>query len=159
MYKLIRGIVSGVIGGVSWFLGMLLFFRPAQSILGDPELQSEKFLFVVREMEPLTRSIGNTQTLITGLLLIGVVYGITFSFLRCSFKGSSILKGIKFGAVGWALMVPWFEFYLPWNVMHEPLSLVLLEAFLWFLVLQLVGITISITQSILLRESIIKKNV
>jgi len=30
-------------------------------------------------------------------------------------------------------MIPWFEFYLPYNVMNEPLSLVLLEGLLWLL--------------------------
>ena len=28
-------------------------------------------------------------------------------------------------------MVPWFEFYLPWNVMREPAPLVLLEMACW----------------------------
>jgi len=45
--------------------------------------------------------------------------------------------------VAWALMVPWFEFYLPWNVMHEPVLLVLLEMILWMGVLLIVGIVIA----------------
>ncbi|MDX1619017.1 MAG: hypothetical protein R3224_09545, partial [Balneolaceae bacterium] len=52
----------------------------------------------------------------------------------------SYKKGSLFGVVAWLLMNPWFDFYLPWNVMHEPISLVLLEMVLWFFALQLVGI-------------------
>lgn len=40
-------------------------------------------------------------------------------------------------------MVPWFEFYLPWNVMHEPATLVLLEAALWLAVLLTVGLAVA----------------
>jgi len=40
-------------------------------------------------------------------------------------------------------MVPWFEFYLPWNVMHEPLLPVLLEMIHWLGVLLSVGFAIA----------------
>ena len=40
------------------------------------------------------------------------------------------------------MAIPWFEFYLPFNVMREPLPLVALELVCWFLVLQLVGTTV-----------------
>jgi hypothetical protein len=45
--------------------------------------------------------------------------------------------------VAWVLMVPWFEFYLPWNVMHEPIMLVILEMVLWLCVHLIVGIVIA----------------
>lgn len=40
-------------------------------------------------------------------------------------------------------MVPWFEFYLPWNMMHEPAPLVLLEMALWLGVLVVAGLAIA----------------
>ncbi|MFA0814071.1 DUF6789 family protein [Microbulbifer epialgicus] len=145
----IRVFLSGVAGGVAWVLGMLIFFGPAQTILADPQLQSAKFLTVVKQMEPLPRMADNLWVGVLGLLMIGVIYGIVFSFIESLMSGKSLIKGVKFGAISWALMVPWFEFYLPWNVMHEPLVLVILEALLWACVLQLVGISISLTSNLL----------
>jgi hypothetical protein len=42
-------------------------------------------------------------------------------------------------------MVPWFEFYLPRNVMREPAALVLLEMVLWLGVLLVAGLAIAVT--------------
>ena len=41
-------------------------------------------------------------------------------------------------------MVPWFEFYLPWNVMREPFDLVLVEAVCWLVVLLAVGLSMGL---------------
>jgi hypothetical protein len=69
---------------------------------------------------------------------------IRLSFIhKTEVKGNRIKRGLKFGLVAWALMVPWFEFYLPWNVMHEPLLPVLLEMILWLGVLLSVGLAIA----------------
>ena len=51
--------------------------------------------------------------------------------------------------IAWGLMAPWFEFYLPWNVMREPFALALLELLLWALVLQLVGIVMALVYQLL----------
>jgi len=125
-------------------IAMMIFFGPAQAILANPNFQSEKFLYVVSQLEPLPRAAENLWILPIGLLMIGMLYGIVFHFIRKAFNGTSRwLKGMKFGLVAWILMVPWFEFYLPWNVMHEPALLVLLEMALWMGVLLIVGIVIS----------------
>lgn len=46
-------------------------------------------------------------------------------------------------------MVPWFEFYLPWNVLREPASLVALEMLCWAGGMLLVGVTIAGVESAL----------
>ncbi|MFN8063098.1 MAG: hypothetical protein U0Q12_28355 [Vicinamibacterales bacterium] len=38
---------------------------------------------------------------------------------------------MRIGAAYWALATPWFEFYLPFNVLREPWPLVAFEALLW----------------------------
>lgn len=141
----IRIFVSGLSGGIAWIAGMWLFFGPAQRILADRELQSAKFVTVMEQLEPLPRIAGNMWIIFVGLLVIGIIHSIVFSIVAPGFSGNSVQKGVKFGFISWALMIPWFEFYLPWNVMHEPVLLVLLEALCWALVLLLVGITISLT--------------
>ncbi len=149
MKRLLRVIAAGLAGGGAWIVGMMIFFGPAQIILADPELQSAKFKAVMEQIEPLPRMAGNMWIIITGLLLIGVIYSMVFSFIGPRFSGTNFQKGIKFGLTSWALMVPWFEFYLPWNVMHEPVLLVLLEVVCWAGVLLLVGISISWTSGLL----------
>ncbi len=63
--------------------------------------------------------------------MISTLTVVVFLFLIEKFEGDWLGKGITFGLINWALMIPWFEFYLPYNVMHEPLSLVFLESVLW----------------------------
>lgn len=150
--KALRIIVAGIAGGLAWFVGLLIFFGPAQSILSNPNLQSAKFLAVFTEIQPLPRAATHPWVLFAGLAIIGLIYSLVFAALRKGLPGEGWRKGVVFGLIAWALMVPWFEFYLPWNVMHEPLSLVLLEALLWALVLQLVGIAIAATQRLLTRR-------
>lgn len=143
MFKMVRAITSGLIGGVAWNLAMKISFWPAQTILANPDLQSEKFLSVFYSIEPLPRMFDNASIFTLGLLVVGIFYGLVYGFVFNHYPGSWFKKGVMLGLTGWALMVPWFEFYLPWNVMHEPIALVFLEGFLWMVVLQIVGFSIA----------------
>ena len=123
---------------------MLLLFGPAQAILANPAYQSAKFLAVFGQLEPLPRTAGAGWILPAGLLVLGLLYGVAYHFIRRAFVGRPWWKsGLQFGLLAWVLMVPWFEFYLPWNVMHEPAGLVLLEMVLWWGVLAAVGLAIA----------------
>jgi hypothetical protein len=141
-----RGAVAGAAGGVAWFIGLLLFFGPAQLILANPEFQSEKMLAVFID-EPAPRVQDMPWVLIIALLCIGVLWGWVYVWLTQSgglWRDRSWWKrGLRFGVVSWVLMVPWFAFYLPWNVLLEPTPLVLLEAVCWAGVMLCVGVTIA----------------
>jgi hypothetical protein len=142
--KLPRALAAGLVGGLAWIASLLLLFGPAQAVLGSPAHQSAKFLFVMTELEPLPRAAEAPWILPVGLLVIGAVHGMAYRFVRRALPGRAWWKkGLSFGAVAWALMVPWFAFYLPWNVMREPAPLVLLEMVLWMGVLVIVGLTIA----------------
>ncbi len=142
--SLVRATFAGFAGGLAWIGAMMLFFGPAQAILANPDYQSQKFLYVVGELEPLPRAFEAWWILPLGLIIIGVIYGIVYHFVIKAFAGMHWRKkGVRFGLVAWALMVPWFEFYLPWNVMHEPFMLVILEMVLWLCVLLITGIAIA----------------
>ncbi len=141
---LLRTIIAGLAGGLAWIIAMILFFGPAQTILANPEYQSQKFLYVMTQLEPLPYTAESGWILPVGLLVIGVLYGVAYHFIRRAFgKKPWWKKGLWFGLVAWILMVPWFEFYLPWNVMHEPVLLVAFEMALWLTVLLIVGIVIA----------------
>lgn len=138
-----RTLLAGLCGGIAWIAAMAVFFGPAQALLADPELQSGKFLAVFAEIEPLPRTVASGWILFAGLLVLGVLYAAGYRIVRLAARGRWWRKGATFALLAWLLMVPWFEFYLPWNVMHEPLPLVLLEAALWFLTLMAVGLAIA----------------
>lgn len=137
--KGLRVLAAGIAAAIVWWAGLLLVFGPAQSLLADPERQSAKFLAAFTE-SPLPRVAQRPELLAVGLLLIGVVYAGCYAWLEPKLRGSAIRRGAGFGILAWALLIPWFEFYLPWNVMHEPVLLVLLEVLCWLIVLLGVGL-------------------
>jgi hypothetical protein len=139
---LLRGLVAGLCGGLAWLVGLVVFFGPAQAVLGDPALQSEKMLHAFHS-EPGPRLSAAPWLLIVGLLIIGAMWGGIYVWLSRDWAGAWWRRGLRFGAVGWVLMVPWFEFYLPWNVLWEPPALVALEMACWAGVLATVGVTIA----------------
>lgn len=138
-----RVILAGVAAAVAWWLGMLLFFGPAQAILASPRFQSAKFLGAFGGSPP-PRMAESPLVLPLGLLVIGLVFAGVYAWLAPRLPGGRLRRGAAFGLVAWLLMVPWFEFYLPWNVMREPFPLVLLEMACWFGVMQLVGVAVAL---------------
>ena len=137
-----RGLVAGLVGGVAWLVGIMLFFGPAQAVLTDPDLQSAKFLAAITT-EPQPRTVVAPWILPVGLLGMGVLWGWVYVWLSGVWRVAWWKRGLRFGIVSWVLMAPWFEFYLPWNVLHEPAPLVLLELVCWAGVLLIVGLAIA----------------
>lgn len=136
----LRIFLAGTIATIVWYAGILLVFGPAQSILADPAYQSKKFLVVFTQMEPLPKMYLQPIAFYVGFLIVGTAFSLAYHLIGRSLPGKSLYKGAFFGFGAWLLMNPWFEFYLPWNVMHEPIGLVLLEMVLWFIVMILVSI-------------------
>lgn len=134
-----------LIGGLLWYASFMLFFvlSGAQNILASPEHQSGKFLTVFTKLEPLPRDVETPRVLYAGIYVISSITLIVFLQLIDKLQGNWLTKGIRFGLINWALTIPWFEFYLLFNVMHEPFKLVLLEALLWLFTLISVAIVFS----------------
>jgi hypothetical protein len=147
--KIGKILAGGLAGGLAWFVGMMVFFGPAQSILTSPTLQSGKFNAVFQTLEPLPRTTSQPLILIVGLCGISFIYAAVHACLKPALDGHLLGRSTKFGLILWAIMVPWFEFYLPWNVMHEPALLVALECVCWFGVMQLVALAIVATDTLL----------
>lgn len=134
--SIIRIPVAGIVAAVVWFLGLQLVFGPAQGILANPEFQSRKFLEVFTSLEPLPKYAIEPMVFYAGFLVVGLTFSIAYHLIHRLLPGHTSRKGFRFGLLAWLLMIPWFEFYLPWNVMHEPIMLVLFEMILWLIVLQ-----------------------
>lgn len=140
----IRKVIGIATAGVIWFFALNLFFvwSGAQSVLANPAYQSAKFLKAFTA-EPLPRAAESFFVVLAGFWGVGAIAGAVFVWLNDKLNYGWLKKGVAFGLIQWALMIPWFEFYLPFNVMLEPLSLVLLEMFLWLGVTLTVGIYLS----------------
>jgi hypothetical protein len=137
--NLIALVGSGLAGGIAWSLGMMLLFGNVQFILADPTLQSAKFNAVFQTLAPLPRSITSPWVVPVGLMVFALIDAGVYSIIRKSLGATMLKRGGLFGFILWLVMAPWFEFYLPWNVMWEPAPLVALELLCWFVVMQLVG--------------------
>ncbi len=149
-----RASIAGLAGGVAWFLGILVIFGPAQAVLTDPNLQSAKMIAAFRT-EPMAPRIYGAPWLVgAGFLGIGVLWGWVYAWIAASWPGPWWKRGLRFGVVGWALMVPWLEFYLPWNVLLEPATLVALEMVCWMGVLLGVGLAIAGVEAALSRREV-----
>lgn len=146
MRGVLRTALAGLAAALAWLLGIQLVFGPAQALLADPSRQSAKFLAAFSE-EPLPRMAELPWALPAGILVIGMIFATVYTWLAPKLGGPAWRKGIAFGIAAWALMVPWFEFYLPWNVMREPLALVLVECACWLLVLMLVGLAAALAHA------------
>lgn len=142
--KNFRKYIAVLTAGLVWFLALMTFFvfSGAQAVLANPAYQSEKFLRAFTG-EPLPRAAGSFFIVPLGLIFVGAIAASVFVWLDGKLNHRWPKKGLVFGAVHWALMIPWFEFYLPFNVMREPLALVLLEMLLWLGVTLTLGLYVS----------------
>lgn len=140
-----RKAIAAVLAGPVWWVGVMVFFglSGAQGILANPEYQSEKFLQVFASLPPPPRAAQDPWFIWAGMFVIGLFPAFVFFYLNGLLSGSWWRKGLKYGLIHWALVTPWFEFYLPYNVMHEPLPLVLLESVLWLFVALWLGLFLS----------------
>jgi len=128
---------------VGWMIGFFLSFVPAQAVLTDPARQSPKMLAAFFTLEPLPR-VSSPDKMVLLVLAVSAFLVLGYRLSRPDPSRSWWRRGLRFGALAWLLMVPWFELYLPWNVLHEPMPLVLLEAGCWWITLTCSGLAISL---------------
>lgn len=149
MNRIVSVILAGLAGGIAWIVGMSILFMPAQAILADPALQSPKFLAVFMDSAHPPHMATTPWAIPLGLMLISQIYAFVYATIQRGLPGRTPTgRGVAFGLVAWALAFTWFEFYLPWNVMLEPVALVAVELACWLGVMLLVGLSIAWTCSL-----------
>ncbi|MDX1435655.1 MAG: hypothetical protein R3335_02515 [Anaerolineales bacterium] len=151
--KWVRGFLAGMVGGIVWLLGIFFIFGAAQVVLANPDIQSAKLIAAFTE-EPLPRSASSPWVLPVGSIVMAALWGLVYVWISPAFSPSWWKRGLQFGGVAWVLMVPWFEFYIPWNVLLEPTALALLEMAAWAIVLLAVGLTVAGLEALLARRTV-----
>ena len=138
-----RAALAGLAGGLAWRLGLTVIFGPAQAILADPQRRSAKMLAAFSFEPPDPRMYEAPWLVWAALLGLGLVYGWAYASVARAWQVGWWGRGVRFGLLAWALMVPWFEFCLPFNVLREPAPPVALETQCWAGVMQCVGLSIA----------------
>ncbi len=126
----LRYLLAGLAGGFAMLAASLATFGPAQAVLADPALQSEKFLAAFTG-DPPPRAASAPYLIPLGFVGLGFVHALAFQLLYRGLSRNWLAAGLTFGFAAWLIAYPWFEYYLPWNVMLEPAPLVLLELACW----------------------------
>ncbi len=142
MNSLTRYIVAAVAAGLAMNIALAATFGPAQAILGDPSLQSAKFISAFTE-DPQPRAAEFPLLLPLGLLGLGFAHALAFQMLHRGLPQGWVRAGLTYGFAAWLIAYLWFEFYLPWNVMLEPALLVLIELVCWLGVMLANGLALA----------------
>ena len=101
MDRVSRTILTGLAGGISWIAGMVIFFGPAQAILADPALQSEKFYGVMADPVNPPRMAEAFWNVPAGLMVLGFIYAFVFAVIERGLPGQTPTKrGLTFGLPG-----------------------------------------------------------
>jgi hypothetical protein len=129
----LRYVLAGLAAGFAMLAASMATFGPAQAILTDPALQSDKFLDAFFG-DPPPRAASIPFLFPLGFIGLGFVHALAFHILYRGLSRNWVVAGATFGFAAWLIAYPWFEFYLPWNVMLEPAPLVLLELACWLAV-------------------------
>jgi hypothetical protein len=142
LLRTLRPLLLSLAASVGWLVGFAISFAPAQVILADPARQSPKLLAAFFTMAPPPR-IDSPGEFLVLVLILGAFLAAGYWLSRGAPDRSVWRQGVRFGALAWLVGVPWFELYLPWNVLHEPMALVLLEAICWGVTLTCCGIAMA----------------
>jgi hypothetical protein len=132
-----RTAVAGVTGGVVFcaatFIGFVLIGTGLdhQGVLLDPSVQSGKLIAVWTELEPLPRFQTVPHLMLLGYVLFGIGHAFVFRSVAAAWPAGIVPRAWRLAALTWGLSYLFFEFLGPFNLLGEPMPLVLLELLFW----------------------------
>lgn len=136
-HSLQKTLLAGVAGGVALNVVMLLTFRligfgwNGGGVLLDPSLQSHKLIAVWTQMEPLPLVASNPAPIVVGVILFGFVHAFVYRWLAPGWPPGIRAKAVRFAGLVFTLTFLFWEFFTPFNLFGEPLSLIGLELMFW----------------------------
>ncbi len=135
-----KTILAGLLGGIALNLAMLLTFRligfgwDGDGILVDPSVQSHKLIAVWTQMEPIPLVISNPAPIIVGLILFGIGHAFIYRWLAPAWPPGIMARGTRLATLVFFFSFLFFEFFTPFNMFGEPISLIGLELTFWAVV-------------------------
>ena len=122
MNKSLRIIIAGLIGGFigEGIMGGLFMSPPINSILYNPEIQSQLFIDITPDRD-LFKSIA-------GMVVLSIVHAWFYSLFMQSIPGKTwIKKGLFWGFTIWLMYWVFQEWFIYHTLLNEPIILNLLE--------------------------------
>jgi len=135
-----RTVLAGLVGGLAFNLTMFVTYRligfglHGQGILMDPKLQSPK-LISVWTTPPLPRVLQMPPALIMVCLLgVGIIHAFFYRLVASVWPAGVVQRALHMAFWVFLLVFVFWEFFTPFNQLHEPLPLIGLELFFWLLI-------------------------
>ena len=132
-----RTVAAGGAGGLAFVLGTLLTFGLLggsrgghQGLLFDPGTQHPKVITVWKVLEPLPRITETPAVILAGLLAFGIGYAFLYRSIAPAWPRGLQRRSLRLAVVGW-LAAAFSELMGPFNVLHEPVPLVVLSLGFW----------------------------
>ena len=97
----------------------------------DPSLQSNKLIAVWTRLEPLPLISTKPATMLVGLVLFGVGHALIYRWLAPAWPAGVAPRATRLGALVCFLSFGWFEFFTPFNLFGEPVSLISAQLLFW----------------------------
>lgn len=132
-----RTLVAGVVGGIAMNVVMLLTFRllgfgwDGGGFLLDPARQSPKLIAVWTELEPLPRIVAEPGPMVLGLLLFAVGHAFIYRWLAPTWPPGTPARALRMSGLLFLVCFLFWEFFTPFNLFGEPVSLIAVELLFW----------------------------
>jgi len=133
VYRALTGVVGGLTFGVVNVLTFGLFSgsRPGQTgLLFDPSTQSAKVIAVWKQIQPLPVLVTQPWIITFGLVLLGIIYAWIYASVEKAWPRKARTHVWRLTAITFVAPV-FFEMMGPFNLLHEPSHLQLIELAFW----------------------------
>jgi hypothetical protein len=146
----IRTALAGTAGGMAMNITMLLTFRllgfgwNGKGILVNSDLQSSKLIAVWTKIEPLPLVVFNPAPIIIGIILFGAIHAFVYRSFSAAWPSGVLRRGLRMASLIFFLVFLFWEFFTPFNLFGEPLTLIGLELVFWALIALADGLAIAI---------------
>ncbi len=133
---LLAGVAAGFALNVAMFLtfGLIGFGVGGHGILLNPSLQSPKLIAVWTTLPPLPRIVSQPILMVTALTVLAVLHAFIYRWLAPGWPPGILRRTVRMALLLFLTCFLFFEFFTPFNQLHEPLPLILLELVFWAIV-------------------------
>lgn len=135
--KISRTVLAGLAGGATCCVVTFVTFVLIGSGLDhrgplfDPAVQSAKLIAVWTRLEPLPLFVTKPHVMLLGYVLFGIGHAVLYRSLAPAWPDGVVPRAWRLTLVIWSLSYLFFEFLGPFNLLGEPVGLVMLELSFW----------------------------